>query len=241
MDTAIRNKQAVEAIYRTPSVRFALEHTRIESFPDQIALGKQFAQLLGPLEHELGPRLPGWFFLIVGVGEARVPRNRHDAVRDAVAAWIISNATSLDPEERTGPRGHCEVTAVPDGVPFEVTLRRDSDYDAGLLIMQRLDGDRRDQRRAAIARSLGNKCPKLAAAHDEGCISVLVLESDDVTLANRVAVAEAVVAELASRTDTPDIVVWARTSTHPWKSALLKDGDAVYPDVDGALFVLALA
>ena len=63
LDTVVRNRQAVEAIYSTPSVRFALEHTRVESFPDQIALGKQFVQLLGPLERELGPRLPGWFWV----------------------------------------------------------------------------------------------------------------------------------------------------------------------------------
>jgi hypothetical protein len=46
-------KPAVELRFETATERFALEHTRIESFPEQINKGKQFAQLLGPLESDL--------------------------------------------------------------------------------------------------------------------------------------------------------------------------------------------
>ncbi len=70
-------------------------------------------------------------------------------------------------------------------------------------------------------------------------MSVLILESDDVALANRVVVAEATVVELARRRDAPDVVVWARTSTNPWKCSFIKDGERLYPDIDaGILFDL---
>lgn len=238
VDEVVRDRQAVEAIYHTKNTKFALEHTRIESFPSQIGLGKQFAQLLGPLEGELAAKLPGVYFLIVGVGEARVPAADQAKVRAAVAAWIQDNAAALESEERVGPRGNCELTATPKDVPFELTLHRDCDYDSGLFIMQGLNGDRQQLRRDAISRSLENKCPKLKAAQDAGSVSVLILESDDVSLANRVVVAEAAAAELAKRNDQPDVVVWVRTSTRPWKAAMIKDGRKMYPDIDAQLFDL---
>ncbi len=238
VDAVVRDRPAVEYIYHTPSTRFAVEHTRIESFPNQIGEGKRFAQLLEPLEAELSGKLPGVFFLTIDIGAATVPAPQQDAVRNALAKWILDNAASLDPEERTGPNGNCAITATPPGVPFQVTLSRDCDYDSRLFAFQRLVGDRQQLRRASIARSLANKCPKLQVASGDGCVSVLILESDDISLANQVVVSEATVAELAHRNDQPEIIVWVRTSTNPWKGALIKDGRNVYPGVDSRLFVL---
>ncbi|MGD0267165.1 MAG: hypothetical protein ABSD47_19785 [Candidatus Methylomirabilota bacterium] len=232
IDTVVRNRPAVEWIYKTPSARFAVEHTRIESFPNQIAEGKRFAQLLEPLETELAGKLPGAFFLTVDAGAARVPAAEHAAVRRALAEWILVNGGTLDPEEKTGARGNCNLTATPPGVPFEVTLHRDCDYESRLFIMQGLVGDWQRLRRERIGEALARKCPKLLAAHEEGCVSVLILESDDVSLANRTVVAEGTVAELAGRDDVPDIIVWVRTSTKPWKGSFIKDGPKVYPEID---------
>jgi len=229
----VRDRPAIEWIYETAKTRFALEHTRIESFPKQIAEGKRFAQLLGPLEEELAGRLPGAFFLIVDVGVAKAPAQQHAEIRRALAEWILANGGALDPEEKTGPGGNCDIAATPIGVPFEVTLHRDCDYESRLLIMQRFVGDGEALRRERIAEALGRKCPKLQEAQNNGCVSVLILESDDIALANRVAAAAATVAELAARDDVPDIVVWARTSTQPWKASFIKDGSA-YPDIRSA-------
>lgn len=232
VDSVVRDRPAVEWIYETPSARFAVEHTRIESFTNQIADGKMFAQLLKPLEAELAGRLPGVFFLTVDVGMARVPAAEHANVRQALAEWILANGAALNPEETTGPHGRCDITATPPGVPFEVTLHRDCDYESRLSIIQGLVGDQQRLRRERIGEALTRKCPKLLAAHNDGCVSVLILESDDVSLANRVVVAEATVAELAGRDDVPDIIVWARTSTTPWKGTFIKDRLKLYPDTD---------
>ncbi len=239
VDTVVRNRPAVEWIYETPSYRFAVEHTRIESFPNQIADGKQFSQLLGPLETELAGQLPGAFFLVVDVGAAWAPSAIHAGVRKALAKWILANAGELDPEEKTGPSGKCDITATPPGVPFKVTLHRDCDYESRLFIIQGLLGDLQNLRRERIAEALARKCPKLQAARNDGCVSVLILESNDVALANRSVVAEATVAVLAQRNDAPDVVIWARTSTIPWKCSFIKDGQKLYTDIDaGILFDL---
>ncbi len=241
VDAVVRDRPAVEYIYHTTQTKFAVEHTRIESFPNQIGKGKRFAHLLEPLENELRGRLPGVFFLTVAVGAANSPTAQQEPVRAALAAWILEKAASLEPEERVGPNGNCAVAATPPGVPFEVTLARESACDSRLFAFQGLVGDRRTLRAESIARSLSNKCPKLQAAARDGCISVLILESDDVSLANQAAVSETTAAELGKRNDEPDIVVWARTSTNPWKGALIKDGSNVYPAVDTRPFVLDLS
>ena len=49
-DKTEHRKQAVELLFESPTKRYAIEHTRIESFPQQIADGKAFSCLLEPLE-----------------------------------------------------------------------------------------------------------------------------------------------------------------------------------------------
>ena len=63
---------------------------------------------------------------------------------------------------------------------------------------------------------------------------MLVLESDDIALANRFEIAQATVAEFAVRSDVPDVAIWARTSTQPWKAWFIKEGTNVHPHVVAA-------
>jgi len=190
--------------------------------------------LLGPLEAELAGKLPGTFFLIVDVAAARAPSAQHAQIRKALFDWMLAKGAALDPEEQSGPDGNCDITETPAGVPFEVTLHRDADCESGLFIMQNAPGDRENLQRDRIRTALTRKCPKLLQAKEEGRVSVLILESDDVALANRSAIAKATVAELSARDDAPDMVIWARTSTSPWKAWLLKDGAELHPNVPTA-------
>jgi len=120
---------------------------------------------------------------------------------------------------------------------FAVTLHRDCDYGSELSVSPAFVGDLEDDRCKRISEALNKKCPKLMAARNEliarsneKCISVLILESDDPSLANYQFVAEATVAELAGRNDVPDLVVWARTSSSRWRGWFIKDGLKLYPD-----------
>ncbi len=234
VDTVVRDRPAVECVFATPTAKFAVEHTRIESFPNQISEGKLFAQLLAPLESELAGKLPGTFFLIVDVGAANTPSTQHAEIRRILAEWVLAKGTTLDPEERSGPEGTCDITEKPTGVPFEVTLHCDADYDSRLFIIQNLVGDLQSLQRDRIRTALARKCPKLRPASENGHVSILVLESDDVALANRRAIANATIAELSERDDAPDILIWARTSTDPWKAWVLKDGARKHPNVSPA-------
>ena len=234
VDTVVRDRPAVEWVFDTPTAQFAVEHTRIESFSNQIGEGKLFVQLLAPLETELAGKLPGAFFLIVDVGAAKALSTEHPEIRRLLAEWILAKSAGLEPEEQSDPDGKCDITEKPIGVPFEVTLHRDADYDSRLFIIQNLAGDRDSLQRDRIRTALARKCPKLLQASKGGRVSILILESDDVALANRRAIANATVVELSARDDAPDIVIWVRTSTNPWKAWFLKDGDKTYPNVSTA-------
>ena len=234
VDAVVRERPAVEWVFETPTAKFALEHTRIESFSNQIGEGKLFAQLLAPLEAELAGRLPGAFFLIVDVGAAKAPSTQHAEIRKLLGEWVLAKGAGLESEEQSGPDRKWDITEKPAGVPFEVTLHRDADYDSRLFIMQNLSGNSESLQRDRIRTALARKCPKLLQSTKDGRVSILVLESDDVALANRRRIANATIAELSARDDAPDIVVWARTSTSPWKAWLLKDGATTHPNVSAA-------
>lgn len=234
VDTVVRDRPAVEYVFATPTNKFAIEHTRIESFSDQIAERKLFSEFLGPLETELAGKLPGVFFLFVDVGAGKAPRMEYANIRKCLADWILATAARLEPEEQTGPGGKCDISEKPIGVPFEVTLHRDADYHSRLFIMQNLSGDRKGLQRDRIRTALARKCPKLLQASKGGRVSILVLESNDVALANQRAITKATLAELSTRSDAPDIVIWARTSTNPWKAWFLKDSDKTHPNVSSA-------
>lgn len=231
VDSVVRDRPAVEFVFKTETGRFAIEHTRIESFPAQIAEGKQFAELLDPLEAGLRGRLPGAFYLYVNGKTAGIPRLEHDAVRRALSEWILTNAVNLDPEDQTGPDGNCRITETPAGVPFSVTLCRESTCEDSLLIVRSSPKERSALLRERIGTSLGRKCPKLQQMRDNGYTSILVLESDDIALANRSAIASATGAELEPRCDQPDVILWVRTSTQPWKAWFLKNGAEVHPNI----------
>jgi hypothetical protein len=116
-------------------------------------------------------------------------------------------------------------------VSGSILLSKREDF---FFIMQRLSGDRESLQRDLIRTALARKCSKLLEAHKGGRVSVLVLESDDTALANRRTITSAILTGLSTRKDAPAIVMWARTSTMPWKAWFLKDGDKTFPDVSMA-------
>ena len=93
-DKTEHRKQAVELLFESPTKRYAIEHTRIESFPQQIADGKAFSCLLEPLETDLAGELPGIYTLVVAVGATNgIPVSDHERIRTLVKQWILANAS----------------------------------------------------------------------------------------------------------------------------------------------------
>ena len=243
-DRVERQQQAVEMVAVSDSARYVIEHTRVESFESQIADGKRFSDLIGSLEHSLVPSLPlGTYEIIVPSLAARSVPGRHaEAVRAALEAWVVDTAAEL----KLGPDGDFaetdrvderpwSITAQPPSVPFAVTLqRRPPDDRVVVFVMRFTPPEIEDARRSRIRTALARKCPKLAAAkqHNEA-LSVLLLESDDIALANRHVISEAVVGELEVRSDGPDFVFLVETDRGlAWQLWVVKDGGRQYPAIE---------
>lgn len=234
-DQRERRRQAVELVARSSTERFVMEHTRIESFGLQINDGQNFAKLIEPLEITLPPRLPaGTYRLTIAVGAASDIPGRHlDSVRRALGEWVVAkaNAYNFDPDETD----EWLISETPTGVPFEVTLRGNRlGAGARVLASRFWPSELETARRARIATALARKCPKLQEAKIEhNATSVLICESDDVALANRHDVSEAIMAGLSARSDIPDVVILVETDRGlEWVLWVVKHGPVAYPEIE---------
>jgi len=229
-DSRERRRRAIDYVVRGSSGEYAVEITRLESFEGQILDDRQFSDLLGPVVSRVAGLLPAQDRFVLYVATIAVKgAKKADDVRDALVAWIREKAPTLE----AGLNRYCpgnSVREIPPGVPFEVSLSRWRSRQVGLRL-GRLEPDRlEDQRRLRVRSALAEKCPKLQEAKGSHRISVLVLESNDLPLANYSLVAQAVREEFMAREDVPDEIYLVETEDDPWAVWTIKSGSRVFPD-----------
>ena len=228
---------------------YAIEHTRIEAFEDQIAGDAQFCQLIGPVKSALSGTLPG-----DAVYELVLPietgfRKEFTTLREAqcvLIAWVREIAASLhakdaeDPSpERRADGAHRRVSGTPPGFPYEVTLYRGrlshpTRYKPGSLVVARFaPEDLRCGREARLRRALQDKCPKLYRCRAGGARTVLVLENNDLPLSNAIDILEALAPALDERGDAPHEIYLVETVSDSWFVHLIKDEAGYWPLVAG--------
>ena len=224
-DKTEHRKQAVELLFESPTKRYAIEHTRIESFPQQIADGMAFSCLLGPLETDhLAGELPGIYTLVVAVGATNsIPVSDHERIRTLVKQWILANASKA--VEGRGNQG--SVSEQPPGVPFPLTLHGRVGSASRLFVARYPPDELETQRLQRVQIALKRKIPKLVAHKADGRETVLVLESCDIGLGNFSDIGVAVSKALATFGDQPDSIILVETATTPWHVWPLKDGATV--------------
>lgn len=237
-DTLERQKPAVDYSFRCGNQEYVLEHTLIESLPDQMRDDRQFMDLLGPLESELNGKLPppGHYKLTVHFGAVKGAKNKAK-IQDLIKSWVLQKAGCLDVgSPATAPRHF--VTAKLDGVPFEITLYRWGDLPGleGRFLIQRFaPEDLEERRRERIRIALDAKCKKLAAGKKGIKKSILVLESNDIALANAVDIGKALTLELQrDGLQIPDEIYSIGTETPHWVIWVLKFEDQLFPEVKKA-------
>lgn len=236
-DKAERNQQAVEYLLEFNSGdKFAMEHTRLGSFPQQIADNVQWEKLLLPLEAELSGTLalPGHYILAVEAGATAAIR-RYDAaeVRAGIARWVREVAAGLQVGSPATTPEHI-ARAKPVGVPFVVVLARWPSMDGKFSVLRHAMEDLDDLRRERVRRALDDKCPKLLQCAADGRKSVLVFEFSDIALGYEDA-HEAIAEELREMgSDAPDEVyfVLAPDGSDVWYVWILKEGARIFPYVD---------
>jgi len=193
--------------------------------------------LLKPLKDELTGTLPlpGHYTLSVAPRSVNgVKYSESFNIRESLKSWIKSKAPNLlIGSPSTAPKHF--IREIPPGVPFEVKLYRWPRRDGQFFISRSEPDELEKQRRLRIRRALDDKCPKLQKERGNDRISVLILESDDMALANHAVIAQAVILELSDRkVDLPDEVYLIETEIKPWEVWILKEGNNLFPDIEDA-------
>ena len=222
----------VEYRFRLGEQRYAIEHTQIEPYENQILADQQFMQLVGPVKEALSGTLPGDAVyelvppLMTGLGaKSATLRDAHRAliewVRAAAARLHAKDGGGVAPARRAG-RIPDSITGTPPGFPYEVTLYRrrlahpTRRRPGSLAVWRFAPSDLRAARQERLRRALEKKCPKLLRCKVDGVRTILVLENNDLALSSSSDIFEALAPALDARGDAPDEVYLVETETDTW-------------------------
>ena len=197
-------------------------------------------KLLGPLEARLSGNLPlpGHYQLSIEIGILKgVKVKKIDKIRDKIESWVYAKAPSLAVgSPQTTPR-HC-VSEIFQDIPFKITLYRweplSPARDGKLSISRFMTNDLENKRQDRIKKAINKKCPKLLAAKNQGngFKSVLILESNDLALANFSFIGKAFIKEIINcDNEVPDFVYLVETGISPWVVWILKDRLRNFPNI----------
>lgn len=228
-DEQIRDAPAVDLLARDAVGRavLVLEHTLVESFPQQRSKQLAAAELFQPLEAELSGRLPldGRYNLVVDPTTVLGYKPRIAEIRAFVADWVMAAAPTLVIHRPCEPRRHFTSTTVP-GTNLQVTLFKWPGQSAGVRLVFESPEDGGQQLAATLERALEKKCPKLQIAKVQSGAdsSLLLLEIADMALGNLFDLNAALATRTpSSATPLPDSIWLVDTTDAPASVMIAKD------------------
>lgn len=152
---------------------FAIEHTSIDTLPNQRRDSDWFMQAMGGIEKELTVLLP--FRLNIIIEYDAVSKGQDwSAIRENLKTWIIVESPRL-------ADGRIVLEDV-HGIPFRLHVRKASDRPPGIFFARFKPND--DTLSVRIRKQFDRKAKKLAKYHGSGKTTVLLIENDDIALMN---------------------------------------------------------
>ena len=239
----------VELRLKIGAQEYAIEHTQIEAFEDQIGKGVSLERLVGPVKKALCGKLSGpAIYMMVFPFDRNLSVNRSNLKQhqENLKEWVRENAPLLygKVQERIGGESVSEVPqkdlrnftkAKPCGFRYAIELSCQiigppSGQKPGRLGAARWAPDSKDLealRACRLRRALGKKLPKLRRCKSEGARTVLVLESDDIALTEPNLVVDALAGlqgEFTGELPFPDEIYFVDTASSegPWWVWLMK-------------------
>lgn len=150
---------------------FAIEHTSIDTLPNQRKDSDWFMRAAGGLEKEL-PNKPSFRLNITLEYDAVTKGQDWTIIRQTLKKWITNDAPAMDD-------GRYVIDDIP-GVPFRLHIKKASDRRPGVFFGRFMPDDGTLSGR--ILQQLERKAKKLSKYHNKGQITVLLVESDDIAL-----------------------------------------------------------
>ena len=171
-DKVNRSKRDIDALVEGGSVRIAIEHTTIDTVPDQRRDSARFMKVFGKIDTELSGEFDARIRLTVPFGAIPTGFDR-STLRRTLTQWLRKTIPSL-------PNGFgCH--EVP-GLPFKIHINKRSSERPSLRVGRFDPEDKTLPQRLHAA--INNKVGKLAPYKKSGFETILLIESDDIALMN---------------------------------------------------------
>ena len=225
---------------------YAIEHTRIESFENQIGTGIVANRIVRHVSKRIPDPFPGpAYYELQFPIDVSLPKGkpRRDRALNGLVEWVRAkeqilrerNSTQFLPV-RNPYMANDSIRGTPPGFECEfellhwpiVPLMR---VRPGTLSFRFIPPDNPEGPRAdRLRRAFSEKCPKLEACKAEGARTVLVLESSDSGLASFEFRGDLLPSLLAGCTNAPDEVFLVETCADLWWVWLLKRDEGHWPE-----------
>ena len=219
-DREIRAGKACDAILKGGGVSYAVEHTSLDSYLRQRLDTARFREVLASLEQRLEGKFPDHVDVDVPVHAIPTGIDWQELSR-LIESWIVTNLNRLPYDQRV------EVQ-IPD-VPFALGVRRERAAGPGSLFGMRVaPADLREQRVYVLAEGIRAKTEVLSQYKAQAFRTVLIIETDDITLSDRSTICEDF--QKAVKIQEPaaiDDILLIETDTQPWCVTPLKVGNEV--------------
>ena len=219
-DREVRTAKACDAILEGGRVRYAVEHTSLDSYLRQRLDTARFREVLASLERRLKGRLPDHVDVDIPVHAVPAGVDWQELSRQ-IEGWILANLTALPYDRR--------VEVQVSKIPFALGVRRERAAGPGSLFGIRVaPADLREQRVQVLIERIEAKSSVLSQYKQQGFRTVLIIESDDVALTDRGDICEDF--QEAVKTQHPtdiDDAFLVETDTQPWCLTPLKIGEEI--------------
>lgn len=176
-DEENRGSPDIDAVAGT----FAIEHTSIDTLPNQRRDSDWFMRAAGNLEKELEAAPPFRLGITLEYDAVGIGQN-WPAVRAALKSWVTNQASGL-------PEGRSLVENSP-GIPFRLHVVKSSERRPGVFFARFQPED--DTLPARVKAAFDRKAEKLARYQKPGVTTILLVENDDIALMNEWKMLEAI-------------------------------------------------
>ena len=228
--------------------KYAIEHTQIEPFENQIETGVDISKIINHIKEKLPETLPGsaCYELHLPI-EFSLPNKqaKQNKALNNLVDWVEMSAKCLHKRnlgrvpEYSLYRANDRIQGTPAGFDCEIELRcwpnaAFMHQIPGCFRVMRLcpNSDKLEGlRRERLRRAFSRKSPKLQKCKAEGARTVLVLESRDIGLTSFDLIDNQLAILLAECKDAPDEIYLVETGTHLWWVWLMKHNDSHWPTV----------
>lgn len=236
----------VDLRFKLGDQEYAIEHTLVEPYDNQIKTRVIIKEILGYFKENISLPFPSPAYyelqypVEISLPDGKVKRNR---ALKSLANWVCKNELLLRDKMMCWTGGPYDlyysdhsVHGKPDGFkcvfklrrwPYAVPIRQQP----GSLFLRLIYPEEMEPLiRKRLMRALSRKCEKLQRCKAEGARTVLVLESTDAALTHFEFRGDLLPKVLAKHSNAPDEIFLVQTSLDLWEVVPLKHGDSHWPD-----------